>query len=736
MSIDISDKLECLKTLNTDWNADFFKSNSNTVKKVNTFIFNNLHSIKGDDFSPIFANLTTYNEVSGGQFQSSIEILSEQMQINNFQDELCTLQKVHGEKLISKALVLLKAQSYLSISQSGFEYLPKEHLRQFERACNHVKNRDFRREKWIENYGKDVVNGVLKQEKISSFQDLYKCSKDEILQLESKMGAAYELKNGSPLRTSCSSNLPEQKSSVVAIKTEKVAQGKLPESKKSDVFDIWKAKEAENTPKTLSPTNKSQPKLISTIKKQTAESALAEIQNAVQKLDGGDHKTLCRQINELKQFIKQKVEKFPELEVQLGNLNVALDALSNSKAFMPGTAEARMLNENSKKETITVKGEKALCNFQCYDQNKNLHASTARSNLLKNLKKTPLAQLTDMKKEIAVLEQKALKSRLEDFNPTFKVEELVFIICSLQYYEERYAGILKAKIDSLYSFYDKKLPGNNEKSDKKFSELVKHYSVINLKNPSTFNAFIDSAMGRLACALMKGELSLENEKEWMQNDAVNQIKKSYVPDYNWLIEGYLATPYNQGDDDERNAGDGVCERWSNRILAMLLENPKMASEKIPVQPELKDVLTESKLTLDDDQGQDVIVEKERKALGLSEPFDIPVRTNPRDVASGSRNYVTNFLFGGVSEDDAVLSKIAEHKGVFALDFAPSGDGFGHRIVVQFDRKNKIYRFFDANVGITKKYPSEEAFIKHFQKWLEISYDDLTEFEAIFFSSTK
>ncbi len=577
-------------------------------------------------------------------------------------------------------------------------------------------------------YGKEFVKGIdpfLEEKKIPLAERVKKAEKAGLFLFNNQLAAELSETYGEGI----------VKAALAQLIPESIHENKL-------IFkdlDFWSIQqEIRSTCKQLKTILKSD---------RSEQAVLQEIQQHVAALDGGDEKGLHAQIQRLKALMKRANETFPHLKTPLDNLSAALDLLIDRQAFMPDSAEKKALEIYRDQ----IKG--SLLDLTSYLKNRTPHANRVKSELLKKIKNTQLVNIKELsllQTLIGSLKDQALQSRLEDLRlagvieraPSQRVANLLILIQAFQDVGAQCTEKLREITNAIYHNYDKKTDGE-------FSKLIKNYESQDIKRESYLNALAESMMGSFLVELEtrginpnfieNGSLSnhpfLADYSGWMKekNEEFRDfIRKEFKPAFDWFAKGYIEQPYSQGAHPERNAGNGICDRWSNRVLSVLLKDPEISSKEIPVETEAKEVFVKLMAKAHNDQGAQAVQKKGDRDLGLSEGVWHSITTEQAEVDRGSKKYVTDSLFGEQDKDN-IQAMMKSHQGLFVLSYRPKGIKKGHRIAVQFDPSKNLFRFADANVGITRKYPDPESFIEHFQAWLEISYGNYTEFRVGFYS---
>ncbi len=273
---------------------------------------------------------------------------------------------------------------------------------------------------------------------------------------------------------------------------------------------------------------------------------------------------------------------------------------------------------------------------------------------------------------------------------------------------------INAMKEELFSEMDLWKKVTYEQHDKKtngiFSKLVTKYSYFDLAVKK--KEFFEGLVQNLPALWNKDTAQMEQALAGIQQNFIRQlpdfveqtIANSFESKYLWLEENipYMHGIYNQLDDPSRNMGAGICLQAGCERQVALLQNPNMATKDVPMGCSAKGRFIRAQILFDQRQEQRVAFD----SYGLN--------------LESVRN-----LKGPESLDKLV----EQHPEPFLLLLKEPGS-IGHTINIQCDERNKIFRFFDDNIG-SFAYPTKEEFLSKFTDFLNIWYGNYTFYQACF-----
>lgn len=396
-----------------------------------------------------------------------------------------------------------------------------------------------------------------------------------------------------------------------------------------------------------------------------------------------------------------------------------------------------------------------------YENMKKMENRNARSNLLKALKK--MATSADF-----LTETSATSLAINQLS-TFQKETMTKFYSSLALCYKKQFALFHTKLTSnfhricktfsnidqvvgeqLKKEFADKAKVLDSSSNQLFSKLVGHYSYQNCIGDALHPIFVKKYCNTfLSNFLLENDQIKSPEKEVSKsfNDYYNRF---FASRHQWLAQNahHIVKPYNQGDDPD--TGDGMCFNNCLDRFAIFLATPTIDPKDIPMQSsrEGRFAQTRTRIGSHGIQQEATKIFHEITDVEQKEMLILNVRTQVTSLELASLNRLNleqvnkPIEITGDTTVEATGSLLIAIRGLHNQSNQPTqfmiglyGGSGAHAINVQFDKKRKVYRFIDDNLGICE-YPDAASFARGLNSYLNIFYPDMKKFTIDFFEEKK
>ncbi len=410
-------------------------------------------------------------------------------------------------------------------------------------------------------------------------------------------------------------------------------------------------------------------------------------------------KTLENDPAKIREFladVERAGSRDPSLGTHLNPLKNALRALANPRAFQPEEGEGFHLPPYREVEIASI-------------------ANMARSDFLKAIKRLDLFAPGNAKKireEFEAIGQNALRQRIQSALPHAS-ETVITNQVSLHLARQRFQASTGEFVDlmtnSIHARYDARTGG-------RFSKIIHQYSYndlaavkpMYLENARmAFTRFCDQTF-RSSALLSQDPAQFEKAlaqieaqcKGVLEESILENISKNIEPFYDWLLANgpYLKKPYNQGNDHNKNMGEGTCLQNSVDRVVLLNKTPMLRAAEIHMGS----------------------TEHGRYMQGLINAEGLHANS-PKLIAALEASFGQPCKLVSVRLKAPVdqLLEMAKVKPILGLFEVYDKEG-GHAMTVQIDPEKNIFRLIDDNLGVLE-YPSEKEFREQISQYLALSY---------------
>lgn len=438
-----------------------------------------------------------------------------------------------------------------------------------------------------------------------------------------------------------------------------------------------------------------------------------------------DSPTLMKDVDILKHYLR---ELYPKNDPELKRLESYLNALIQPNAWKPSESEEKLI--------MWIKTQYPELEKSDYEPHIARSLRVARETFLSTMQENAdslesLCSLTQ--KLMPILKRQTMKDRFSQFLEEHSIEKpyLVNRFPTLVDYFDRFTLDIATKTcsekwDAIKEVYD-------QKTDGRFSELSSQIGRIDMGMTIT-NKLIPEAQSELLKHLRIDELNNESEEgfraELMGAISDMQLKlpdifdnyyeQRYKKRHLWIVQNnkYLEVAFDQGLDIHKNLGTGTCFQNALNRQALLLKDPSLPGDTIPLGSSQKDRFHTAKIKMTKILTKPLGVEPEEALqFARTEQFKTPSAYELEEKhvevlseAGPPSNEVT----------DALVLWAQDHQETqFVITFQSPAHAFN----IQIDEKRGLYRFMDDNVGLTRSYPDLQTFKTSLTKYLKAFYPE-------------
>jgi hypothetical protein len=398
-----------------------------------------------------------------------------------------------------------------------------------------------------------------------------------------------------------------------------------------------------------------------------------------------------------------------------------MDHLGVTPKELIAEQEGKTLTKGQKEKLKNLKAMHAS-----YSDLQKTSVNTAQSAIVKALKKGAIDINVLLKSATQVtdgLREKVVNDRFNRFvekNPSlakFKLSN--YFPALVNVFTEFTNNVARPELDQKWTeiaqLYDGETNGN-------FSQLLKHYSYMDPTR--NFDAFIAGAQEdffkslNLKTPFSNSDLNprLKQVMDQFKDYTTKYFEGNYMGMFSamhlWLVGNYdrIEVPFNQGDDDDKNLGKGVCFANSLNRNKLLIDDPNLkvqmgsnektrfVQRKYGAQHEL---LILGKNTLDE------VHNETAKEFGLKPYYNYLLPSQKEDVRH--QDLV----------DQMETYALAGHTQ-FVLSLKSSKAG--HALNIQIHIQKGIFRIMDDNIG-SVKYASLTSFKKEVEEYFKSFYPE-------------
>lgn len=289
-------------------------------------------------------------------------------------------------------------------------------------------------------------------------------------------------------------------------------------------------------------------------------------------------------------------------------------------------------------------------------------------------------------------------------------------------------------------FWEETLKVLDPRGEDKISTLLKHYSFLDPKEMKIlilrfaqkqyFKTLTLEEICKLDLKGFKKKIAEMNKSAVKETEALYKelYFRYYADRHLWMSVNINAIkkPYNQGDQDSENMGEGICFTNSLERYRLLLDNPFKDGTTIHMGSSPEGRARQGAVNLAFTQGikgELSAQEALAKQNGLAAKFDLKLvakveQARPRILSKAI-----------VDQLDSLAT--SNFLGIITIK-SPQG---GHAFNIQIDRKNNIFRFIDDNMGVCE-WTSYDDFRKQFSLYLDHFYSDYHSFALEQYASLK
>lgn len=373
-----------------------------------------------------------------------------------------------------------------------------------------------------------------------------------------------------------------------------------------------------------------------------------------------------------------------------------------------------------------------------YRSYKKAESTKARSDLLKLLKMNVDGFFTEKSTEnLSTFHKNTIKNFYTSLLLHYKKQLALFdpkLISNFSVTCKMFSNFHKLVSEHLTNeFQTVKITLDNQ-SNQLFSKLLPNYSYLNCINKESLLSFssIYSDLFLANHLLGNKENQIENLDVEINNHFSSFYTEHFLNRHIWIATNgaHIVKPYNQGDDP-CNIIQGVCLNNCLDRYALFLAEPTMAASDIPLKISSAGLFAQTRSeaafrSWSADQPEKVRnkinseIEGSPNRLGL-EPSSEPISIQPE-----VNKPIVDVLLNRISKEIRGINEPMQ----FILSLRDSS-GTGHAINVQFDKKRKVYRFIDDNLGICE-YQDGISFSKALKSYLTFFYAKMIKFELQFY----
>lgn len=366
---------------------------------------------------------------------------------------------------------------------------------------------------------------------------------------------------------------------------------KIPEIKKpkpkSDIFSMWEKRASGSGSQDATPKSTPVVRRREVSPEVRQQQCLQIMQEKIAGLDLGSQ-FLGDEIQDIKRQIRtlRSLSKDP---TQFAHLEKALDALLLPAPFTISNEENAFIHLLGKKHKLSD------LQLEDYQAQERPTVMSAQSTLLKELKRAAerperLNAVAD--RALKTISATAKEDRFRRFtdlhkpNPALTHNFQAHYPALVQTFELFTRETVTNSLEETWTQLERAFDSN---SDGRFSPLLTHYSYLDPRRQFHFyieqcqEAFFSSLDLRAIDRIPLGELQpyLTERVEEHKTDGAEVFQRSYSHHFQeehlWLLDNFdkVTMPYNQGDSDNTNQGEGVCYNNSLYRMSTLMKDPTM-----------------------------------------------------------------------------------------------------------------------------------------------------------------
>ena len=393
-----------------------------------------------------------------------------------------------------------------------------------------------------------------------------------------------------------------------------------------------------------------------------------------------------------------------------------------------------------------------------YETIKKMENRNARSNLLKALKKmatsadfligtsSAINQLSTFEKETIANFYNSLVLRYKKQFSLFHANLTSDFLLTCK----TFSNIDHVVAEQLKKEFDVKENLLDSSSNQLFSKFLGYYSYLNCLSDSLRPIFINKY-----CSAFFTSFLLENDQikspEKEVSESFNRIYNGYFAKrHQWLAQNahHIEKPYNQGDDPD-TPGKGMCFNNCLDRFAIFLATSTIDPKDIPMQSSREGRFAQTRseigvhgLAEQNKKNYNELADVEQKMMLsnlLSQVRSLELTSlnrlnlqqahKPIEITGNSSEEAVNSLLVAIRE----LNNQTDQSLQFLLGL--HGKIGAHAMNIQLDKKRKVYRFIDDNLGICE-YSDGKSFALALSSYLKVFYSDMMKFKIDFFETKK
>lgn len=186
----------------------------------------------------------------------------------------------------------------------------------------------------------------------------------------------------------------------------------------------------------------------------------------------------------------------------------------------------------------------------------------------------------------------------------------------------------------------------------------------------------------------------------------------------WLLANFnrIKHPYNQGDQDNTNLGEGVCYNNSLFRWRQIADNPTISNQEILLGSNNMTRFnqnTDAKFHQGFEGGKISAQELIQKRKGIYASFGLKASSKKKIQTSSQAQDLHEALAEAIEQE----SKAGRSQLLIELRVSPE---LGHAVTVECDAKNNVYRLIDDNLGLVE-FESLEVMQKELVSYFKAFY---------------
>lgn len=445
-------------------------------------------------------------------------------------------------------------------------------------------------------------------------------------------------------------------------------------------------------------------------------------QAGLESLDLDSH-SLRADVVKLKQQLRQI---YPKGHPDLNRLEAYLNELVQPSALKPSESEEKAVMWIRSKYPQLQKAE--------YEPFVAQSTRIAREKLLSTMQENAhsLESLCGVTQKLfPVLKRHTMKYRLTKFleDNSIQSTHLVNRFPVLVDYFDRFTMDIASKTffekwDAIKEVYDQKTNG-------KFSKLSSQLGYMDM-DTAIKDKFIPAAQSEFLKSLDLEAIDEGSEETFKAElmEAISSIQEKlpvvfnncygakYQKQHLWMVRNakYMEVVFDQSLDIHKNVKYGTCYQNSLSRQALLLKNPSLSAQEMPLGSTSQDRFNTARIQMTRDLAKPLGADpSEAKRLARSEQSKV---SSTYELKSKRIKVLSE---EGPPSKEVVDDLVSWAKRHGETQLVVTFQSPGHAFNIQIDETRGIFRFMDDNVGFTRSYPDLKTFKAELTGYLEAFY---------------